>query len=244
MPKNILLPKRTSLLKIMLRWTPLAALCVVFPSCAEPARVNAPPASPPASRESSATNGVAPPQPEVTRAAPPTLAEARDVLERVYRRAVVVDEKSQGPPLAGDFNGDGSQDVAVPVVPARGRLEEINSEIANWIVQDPQRVAASGRQVVAHSGPWPPKIEPRDAPLAIIHGHGPLGWRDPSATQSYLLKTVAGEGLRVVPLREFPPAFRVRRNSAGSRADIITGKLSGAAGFLYWAGGRYVWQEH
>jgi len=37
--------------------------------------------------------------------------------------------------LVGDFNGDGSEDVAVPVSPAAGRVEELNDGLANWRIQ-------------------------------------------------------------------------------------------------------------
>jgi hypothetical protein len=32
-------------------------------------------------------------------------------------------------------------------------------------------------------------------------------------------------------------------NGAKSRADIISEKLAGVAGFLYWTAGKYVWHE-
>jgi hypothetical protein len=217
----------------------LVALGVLFQGCAERERADAPTAA--ATPASESANGASPPASATTNAA--SLAEARDALERVYRRAVSVDERSPAPALVGDFNGDGSEDIAVAVKPSDGALEELNSEVANWIVQDPRRAVPSGRLPPGQPGSWPAKIEPADAPLALIHGHGPRGWRDPNATQSYLLKNVAGEGLRVVPLRQFPPALRLKKRAAASKADIISGKLNGVSGFLYWASGEYAWQE-
>jgi hypothetical protein len=84
------------------------------------------------------------------------------------------------------------------------------------------------------------KIEQGDALLAVVHGHGAEGWRSPEATQSYLLKGVAAQGMRAVPLKTFPPALEVR-SSANLRADVISGRLAGADGFLYWSRGKYVW---
>ena len=87
------------------------------------------------------------------------------------------------------------------------------------------------------------KVGPSDTLLAIIHGHGPDGWRDRDATQSYLLKNAAGEEVRVFPLKNFPPALKVKERGANSRADIISQTLAGEVGFLYWTTGKYVWHK-
>lgn len=125
-------------------------------------------------------------------------------------------------------------------------LAEINSEFANWIVADPKKVSAFDPKKAVQPPPaesGPVKVGPGDTLLAIIHGHGPDGWRDREATQSYLLRNAAGEGLRVVPLKDFPPALRVKERGANSRADIISETLAGEPGFLYWATGKYAWHE-
>ncbi|HEY9282133.1 MAG TPA: hypothetical protein VIP46_01645, partial [Pyrinomonadaceae bacterium] len=177
-------------------------------------------------------------------ARPAASAEARASVERVYKEAVVVDEGRPDPFVTGDFNGDGSGDIAVAVRPARDTLGDLNSEFPNWIVADPRAAVpfdpSRAKQPPPPAGPV--KIEQGDELLAIVHGHGPEGWRSPEATQSYLLKGVAAQGLRAVPVRGYPPALPVRKD-LNARADIISGKLAGADGFLYWSRGKYFWRK-
>ena len=184
------------------------------------------------------------PKPETPPARrPPSVAEAKDALERVYRGAVFAGEPATF--VTGDFNGDGSEDIAIAVTPVSDKIAEINSEFANWILADPKRAAVFDPKKRVQSLPetGPVKVQAGDALLAIVHGHGPNGWRDREATQSYLLKNAAAAGMRVVPLKDFPPALKVKESGAKSRADVITGTLSRKAGFLYWATGKYAWQE-
>jgi hypothetical protein len=177
---------------------------------------------------------------------PPTLAEAEAALQRVYRQAVALDKNKPGSFVAGDFNGDGSEDIAIAVSPAKAKLAEINSEFANWIIIDPKKVALPDAKKAVQplaETTGPVKIEQHDALLAIIHGYEQEGWRSTEAKQTYLLRGAAGDEMRVVPLRDFPDAIKVRKNGSKSRADIIVEKLSGAQGFLYWIDGKYVWHE-
>jgi hypothetical protein len=229
----------------------LASACFVQAGCQNGARTDAPaPATPSPAASPSATPAApaapaAAPTPNETMtpaardATPPAPADARSAVERVYKRAVSLDADASRAPVVGDFNGDGSEDIAVAVRPAPGMLAELNSEFANWVVVDPRRYGPRGQPVE----PGPAKVEQRDTLLAIVHGYGEKGWRDPRATQSYLLRNAAGEGARAVPLKSFPPALKVKKEGADSRADVISEKLSGVAGFLYWAGGKYVWHE-
>ena len=58
--------------------------------------------------------------------------------------------------IVGDFNGDQSEDLALTVRPAAGKLKEVNDELANWIIQDADKafIPPSGKAVVT-----PPKQE-------------------------------------------------------------------------------------
>jgi hypothetical protein len=221
----------------------LLAACVVSAACRESAGTggnSSPKPSPSGANRTTAAGERTTPE-----AKPPTPAEARSALERIYKLAVIFDESRPDPFVAGDFNGDGSGDLVVAVRPAPGRLGEINDELANWIVADPRKAIPfdpnKAAQTTPH-GPGPVKIEQSDALLAVVHGHGPEGWRSPEAMQTYLLKGAAAQGMRAVPVKEFPPALKVRR-SVNLRADVISGRLAGADGFLYWSHGKYVWHE-
>ena len=221
----------------------LLAACVLSAACKESAGTggNSSPRPSPSPAENATTPAGAQPTAEAKLA---TSAEARASLERVYKRAVAVDESRPDSFVTGDFNGDGSGDLAVAVKPDRDMLGEINSEFPNWIVADPRAAVPFDPNRTKQAPPpaGPVKIEQGDALLAIVHGHGPEGWRSPQATQSYLLKGVAAQGLRAVPVRNYPPALVVRRN-LNAKADIISGQLAGADGFLYWSRGKYVWHK-
>lgn len=236
---------RANLTLIFLKLLIIAG-CVIFAACTKPSQsdaTNSAPASAGESQTKVPTNGQ--PKPETTPVRlPPTVANAKDALERVYRGAVVAGEPATF--VTGDFNGDGSDDIAIAVTPVSDRIAEINGEFANWILADPKRAALFDPKKRTQSLPGetgPVKVQAGEALLAIIHGYGPNGWRDREATQSYLLKNAAASGMQVLPLKNYPPALKVKENGAKSRADIISGTLNRKAGFLYWATGKYAWQE-
>src|SRR6266481_213867 len=62
---------------------------------------------------------------------PPKPTEINDAVERIFKKAATSDTNSQQSFVVGDFNGDGSEDIAVVVRPAQASLSEINSEVAN-----------------------------------------------------------------------------------------------------------------
>jgi hypothetical protein len=220
-----------------------AVACLLLGGCEKQARVEpsgTPTPTPAVAGTPPAAQPTAPP-------APPAAAEAEAALERVYKRALVIDKAHREPPVVGDFNGDGSEDIAVAARPAEGMLAELNSEFANWVLGDPVSAAAPEPKKGARPTPEPAQgrvqVAQGDRLLAIIHGHGREGWRDPAATQSYLLRNAVGEGMQRAPLRGYPPALKVLGQGAHRGADIISGRLARAPGFLYWARGKYTWQE-
>lgn len=175
---------------------------------------------------------------------PPGAQEARAAVERVYKGAVVFDERAAA--AVGDFNGDGSEDLVVRARPAPGHLSEVNDEVANWIISDPRTVRPPDpRQFDPHQGVQKltphvrPQVEAADALLVVIHGYQAAGWRNPEALQTFLLKGVAGEGL-------WPESRAVAQTAARERrlhlfGDVLHEKLAGAPGFLYWTGAGYGW---
>jgi hypothetical protein len=224
---------------------PAASLC----ACAapEPAkeeqRAAAPqtPASPQTPDAQATTAATPAPTP-----ATPEAREARAAVERVYKGAVVFDERAPDTAAVGDFNGDGSEDIIVRARPAPGRLGEVNDEVANWIVSDPRTVRPPDpRQFDPHQGVQKlapharPQVEASDALLVVIHGYKEAGWRNPEAQQTFLLKGVAGEGLRPERRAAAQPFARVGRLRL--LGDVLHEKVGGAPGFLYWTGAGYGW---
>src|SRR5260370_41509008 len=68
---------------------------------------------------------------------PPKPHAVRAKVEQIFRGDVPT-ATDLGPCfVAGDFNGDGLQDLAVFVKPTREALASVNPQLANWIVEDP-----------------------------------------------------------------------------------------------------------
>jgi hypothetical protein len=171
-----------------------------------PPRVAATPASSPAARQH-------PPR-------APEGRQAREALQRAFGDALTIDA---GRVVAGDFNDDGSDDLAAVARASPGRLAQVNDELANWIVQD---AAAPGRSPIAASDPL----------LAVLHGHGAPGWRNPEARQVYLVRVSLARPRLVVIDRGLaqagPPVHHVLIDDTPRHP-----------GFLYWSGSRYVWSS-
>jgi len=183
---------------------------------------------------------------------PPTAGEVRAKVTLIFEDAVIVDA-SHGPGyFVGDFNGDGSQDLALIVRPVVSKLPNINSDVANWILGDPTQVALLDptKSVQAHPTIKRVKIEPADSNLlALIHGHGPTGWRDPLARQTYLLKNAVGRNPAPQSVAELMKASKDRARKPVIHFDmskdgsVIRQALRGSPGFLYYDGSKYVWYE-
>src|SRR5215470_14159932 len=122
----------------------------------------------------------------------PKQAEVQQAVKRIFKDAAVVDTNYNPNFLAGDFNGDGSQDIAVILKPVK--LDLMNQELPPWLVREPR----------AHRDPrLALKIAKDETLLAVIHGYGANDWRDPEATQTFVLKNVVGNDLKVHTSKEF-----------------------------------------
>jgi len=173
-------------------------------------------------------------------APPPQLDEVRSAMARVFAKAAEPETGSAPAFVVGDFNGDGSQDLAVITRVSAASLAEINNELANWILEDPRKVPLPS----ASTNPMPAKpvrAENKDALLAIIHGAGAKGWRSAEAKQTFLLKNGAGSNMTVLAVKD----LAARKGPAKLpllRGDTISETLDGKPGILFWTGAKYAWR--
>jgi hypothetical protein len=173
------------------------------------------------------------------------LAEARTKVLQVFGGAVAVAENPDAIVMTGDFNGDGWQDLAVVVRCALGKADKLNDPYANWTVENPRRLRPPElNHMTLQPLPHPPSREPihaGDFLLAIIHGDGPAGWRDPKASQAFLLYNSVGKELSVKNHQRVITSTDRRRVMPPLRGDVITQVVGEQTGFVYWLGGEYLW---
>jgi hypothetical protein len=159
------------------------------------------------------------------------VTEVQDAVKRVFKDAAVVDTNYNPNFLAGDFNGDGSQDIAVILKPVK--LDLMNQELPPWLVREPR--AKRDLRVAL-------RIEKDEPLLAVIHGFGANDWRDPEATQTFVLKNVVGNDLKVQTGQEFVTANSGRKLPR-PQGDLIGGTVQGTQGYLYYAAATYSWYD-
>ncbi|HEV7375222.1 MAG TPA: hypothetical protein VGN95_10930 [Pyrinomonadaceae bacterium] len=182
--------------------------------------------------------------PSTTPSAP--LADVRGALKRVYHDAVLLETSRSTPFVIGDFNGDDSPDIAIVVTPAKGKLPKINSELASWIVGDPQKVLlpeVRGDVKVFPKKPETVAVQQGDVLLAVIHGYQKEGWRNPLSAQTYLLKNAVGDEMEAQPARVILRLAAHRENLPPLRGDVIREMLAQQNGFIYWTGAKYAWTQ-
>lgn len=173
-------------------------------------------------------------QQQVAQLAPPEVNEVQQAVKRVFKDCAMLDTTRQPSFVAGDFNGDLSQDLAVIVRPAPGRLAEINAEVPAWILRDLFKPATTETPAI--------KVEDGDVLLAVIHGYGDSGWRDSQATQTYLMRNAVGTTIAVQPGKAFAS------ENAGKllpriHGDLIKEVIGGTTGYLYYSGPTYSWYD-
>ena len=172
---------------------------------------------------------------------PPASGEVRDAIARIYKNSVIVDTTRF---IVGDFNGDGFQDIAAVVRPAEGMLTEINNEVANWILEEPQKVMLPDPTKTVQQFPHrpePTRVERSDVLLAVLHGFGSAGWRDQRAMQTYLLKNAIGANMKSEQLTNVLRMIRGKGNLPRLQGDVISETIAGESGILYYTGAKYAW---
>ena len=163
--------------------------------------------------------------------AAPKLAEVQDTIKRIFKDAAVLDPNYKPNFLIGDFNGDASQDLAVIIKPAN--LEKMNQEYSPWLVRAPRTNKVDRTRL---------KVEKDEVLLAVIHGYGTNDWRDPEATQTFVLKDVVGNDLKVHSGKEFV-ATNAGRKLPQAQGDLIGETIQGTPGYLYYAVSTYAWYD-
>jgi hypothetical protein len=78
--------------------------------------------------------------------------------------------------------------------------------------------------------------------LAVIHGYGANDWRDPEATQTFVLKNVVGSDMRVENGVEFVKNLRGDKKPR-PQGDLIGEKLKGTEGYIYYNAATYSWYD-
>jgi hypothetical protein len=185
------------------------------------------------------------PQPKTSSTSPPAVAELQEAISRVYKDAVIVDEK-RSDAVVGDFNGDNAEDIAIVVTPNNRTLSDLNSEYANWILEDPVSVGEFIRvRGVRGSEKQPPRAVVRsgDTLLAVVHGHQQGGWRNSQATQTYLLRNAVGDTLQLQHRRLLLDEAADNQSLPPLLGDVIRETLANKDGFLYWTGAKYAWHH-
>ena len=206
----------------------LAAALLLSPGCSTEKKPKA--EAPPASR---ATPLVAAEQ-LASKLPPPDLKAVQQAVQRVFKDAAVIDTDQEPAFLTGDFNGDRSQDIAVIVKPVTEKLSEMNEEFPTWMLRDPFGSAESRAPRL--------RIAANDVMLAVIHGYGANGWRDPQATQTYLLKHAVGSSMMAHPEKEFV-AGNQGKKLPRLRGDLLGETIQGKPGYLYFSGATYAWYD-
>jgi hypothetical protein len=172
--------------------------------------------------------------------APPNPTEIRDTVVRVFEKAATPDASREPNFVVGDFNGDGSEDLAVAVKATEGSLDTINSELANWILEDPKNIFVQRTGAAQMPSHKPVRVAKGDLLLAIIHGFGPQGWRSPEARQTFLLKNATGSNLVVQSVKDLRDKKEMQKLPA-LRGDAISETVGGKTGLLFWTGAKYGW---
>ena len=170
----------------------------------------------------------------------PKPEEVADAVTRVFDRAASVDQTQSPVFLVGDFNGDGSTDLAVVTKANDEGVAEINNELANWTLEDPHDIPFPGTPAADRLvKPKTTRAEKNEVMLTIIHGVGPEGWRNREARQTFLLRHAVGTD------RLVQSADSLRSASSTSqlplRGDAISEMISGHRGVIFWTGAKYAW---
>lgn len=216
------------------------ALC----GCAKPHKQTAEAASQSQATQPTAVATEASKPEEAITATPPHTVAIQAAITRVYEGTVTLDQNRF---LVGDFDKDGSQDLVAVVRPIKEKLAAINDELARWKLEDPHKVfvlrSVKDVQRNLQTPPDPVIATQNDLLLAVVHGHGPYGWRNTEATNAFLLKNAVGTQMTLEPYKGALAATRGKRGLLTLRGDVIKQTLGRERGFIFWTGAAYGWHS-
>lgn len=164
----------------------------------------------------------------------PKLVDVHAAVHRVFKDAAIVDTAANPSFFVGDFNGDASEDLAVVLKPATGRVAELNEEYSPWLLRDLFSLDQATKPTV--------RIQQQDVLLAIIHGYGDNEWRDSQATQTFVLKNAIGTNMVVRTGKDLAHEHSGKRLPL-PQGDLIAQNLRGGNGYLYYASSSYQWYD-
>ena len=171
----------------------------------------------------------------------PTTAEVNAAVTRVFGNLVVID----GDFVSADLNGDRSEDLVVPVTVVRGKLPQITDELANWSVQDilESNLPPPHVRTFTYTKRSRAHINQRDPLLAIIHGYGAAGWRNPEARQAYLLVHAAGGKLSTASIHDLEVLGMSLPRASLNPVLALVEKIDDRHRAIYWTGAQYAAAE-
>ena len=160
---------------------------------------------------------------------PASLPEVRAAIKRVFAGAVQLDTAHIPIFITADLNCDGAEDLVAVVRPVSLRLADLNSEVANWIVQDAASVASTRI-----------KVRAGQELLVIIHGYGRKGWRTSEAQQTYVLLNAVGQEMQPTSATGLLGVMHARPAAPQVRCEALKDTIGSEPGYLFWDGARYL----
>ena len=171
---------------------------------------------------------------DAAKTAPPKTDEVKEAVARVFKDAAMISTDRKPGFVIGDFNGDQSVDLAVVLTPGAGKLAELNQQYPPWILKNVFVIDRPGGPAL--------RVAENETLLAVIHGYGPNGWRDPEARQTFLLKSAAGSDMQAEARASLLKANEGKKLPR-LRGDVIREVLKGKLGWLYYAESTYRWYD-
>src|SRR4051812_17114466 len=178
--------------------------------------------------------------PALSRLIPTTTNEVNSAIERVFGSAVLPTDVANPVYISEDLNGDSTDDVAVMVRVPDKSVGDVNSEVANWSVQDVAKadVPSSTHESISEKGSRT-IVHPKQQLLAVIHGYGERGWRAAEAKQAYLLANADADRLRMITFAELNSlGVALPRMSANPSRGVLE-KSNNEWMVVYWTGAQY-----